>query len=672
MILLKILKCQFRFLNNARGTINNAWLFLLIAALAPSVHGNDSVESLRANYQKRKAGFIAGQLDQKFKVPKVEILHKPDFTASLDGNLERPSKAKGITFSRKFAQQTSSRALLLFAENRDLDKANELLQEVCDFYLTCDAEHVVAPDSFYWATESYLHLYHLFGSMGRLKPGAIEQGTEKVFHEMLWRFAENSEELLPMVLLELSYEHQGYWYKSSENHWFMEVVTLWAFCEILDEIPEYRNRQLPQGKTVSGMAAYLSDYLKVYIRGRASRGFLTEVAASGYNGRMLAMFSSIQDYARDPRLREMARDFQDLYWAFWAEEQIAGERGGGKVRERSWKGIKPSAASIAMKAWMYFGVGNPGTDGANPTLLNTVYNSYFPCDIVLRLLLERKTEAPYAIVQRRMGKNVDNPPDLGIKGNMKFYDTKGHLLRYSWCEKDFILGTIMRPPLDPEVFPIGSLQSWHHGLIIEGDGIVERVVPKVLLKDTFNEQYAVQSKGTLICRRLYHERNGKVPTGVFISTGLARQMQVVGNDALINNPKAYVAIRFVKGGFSDFDLSGIKEISKEGIFLKADEMYTPMIIEVVEPGMFANFNAFKNAVLSNNTKIINGRLDYTTIYGDTLTLFTEPDSVPLINGMAVNYHPEYVYKSPFIHSIHDSGIVYISVGDQSLKLDFNP
>lgn len=36
-------------------------------------------------------------------------------------------------------------------------------------------------------------------------------------------------------------------------------------------------------------------------------------------------------------------------------------------------------------------------------------------------------------------------------------------------QRDFILGTAMRPPLDMSAWPIGSTQSWHHGLIIEGD-----------------------------------------------------------------------------------------------------------------------------------------------------------------------------------------------------------
>lgn len=648
--------------------------FLTILAMTPTAayggedeRATQTASLMREQYEQRKERFIAQQLEVAFTVPEIDTLHKPNFKAPVNGTLERARASKGITFSRSFTRDTSARALLLLSEDRNTARANELFGEVCHFYLNCDVDHLVNRDSFYWATEAYLHLYHKFSSQGTRRPGALAPETERAFLAMIWRYVENSQ-LTPMELLELGKEHDGYWYDSSENHWCMEVVTLWSFCEILADVPEYAGRRLPEGKTPAEMADYLTDYLKIYIRGRAAKGFLTEIASGGYNSRMLAMFSSIQDYAKDQRLREMARDIQDLYWAFWAEEQIAGERGGGKVRQRSWKGLIPNKESVSLMAWMYFGAGNPGVD-APPMIINTIYSSYYPRDIVQRLVTKRKRHAPYAIVQRRVGKNMDNAPTTGTL--KKYYDTQGHVLRYSWCEESFILGTCMRPPLEMSAWPIGSTQSWHHGLIIEGDGLAERVVPKVLLQDTFNEQYAVQSKGTLICRRLPSERNGKAPMGIFISMGLVQYMQREGQDVFINSPKAHVAIRFVGGGHEEFDLSVIPEIHEHGIYLKNDDMYSPVILEVAAPDMFADFAAFKEAVLSQDAEVKKGRLEYATIYGDTLTMFTTPDNIPLINGEEIDYHPDIVYQSPFIRSQYGSGIIDITVGEEALTLDFN-
>ena len=248
---------------------------------------------------------------------------------------------------------------------------------------------------------------------------------------------------------------------------------------------------------------------------------------------------------------------------------------------------------------------------------------------------------------------------------MRYFDTEGSLLRYSWCKRDFILGTIMRPPLDASAWPLGSTQSWHRGLIVEGQEMAGPVVPKVLLQDTFNEQYSVQSKGTLVSRSLRSERNGKSPTGVFISSRLAELMRLEGKGVVIDGPQDHVGVRFVSAGYSEFDLSAIADLDKHSVFLKAHETYSPIVIEVALTGMYYDFAALKNAVLSNDAEVEDGRLGYATIYVETLTVSTEPDRIPLVNGKRIDYHPEAVDNSPFINSRHGSGIINITVGEQA-------
>lgn len=657
-----------------RATIFTILIIMVGVLTVPQIACGDNNEQLvqrtelmKDAYEKRRRDYLDKRLKTKFKVPDIDLLYRPDFKASVAGRLNRPKRTKGATFSREFARKTSARTLLLLSEDRDIDLANQLFREVCDFYLNCDVKHLVGKDSFYWASDIYLHIYHGFRAEGNVRPGSLYPATEQAFLAMLWRYVASSK-LTPIELLQLSKKHDGYWYDRSENHWCMEVVTMWGFCEILANHAEYKDRKLSSRMTPGEMADYLTDYLKTYIRGRASKGFFTEIASGGYNSRMLAMFSSIQDHARDNRLRQMARDIQDLYWAFWAEEQICGERGGGKVRQRSWGGIIPRKEMITTIAATYFGLDEKVRD--TPTaIISALYSSYYPSDIVLRLFLERKQAAPYAIAHRRVGKNVDNAPTK--EAQMKRYDTKGHVLKYSWCEADFILGTCMRPPLDEAAWPLGSTQSWHHGLLIKGENIAERVVPKVLLQDTFNEQYAVQSKGTLICRRLPSKRNGDAPMGVFISLGLTPCMRQEADIVFINSPKAHVAIRFVKGGFTEFDLSPIRAIREHGIYLRNNNMFSPIIIEVAATEEFADFTTFRAAIVSSDAKIADDRLEYKTIYGDTLTMFTEPNQTPLINGAAVEYHPDFVYQSPYINSKYNSGIIDITVGQESMQLDFN-
>jgi hypothetical protein len=66
------------------------------------------------------------------------------------------------------------------------------------------------------------------------------------------------------------------------------------------------------------------------------------------------------------------------------------------------------------------------------------------------------------------------------------------------------------------------------------------------------------------------------------------------------------------------------------------------------------------------------RVDYTSRFHQTsLTLFTDYEQPPLIDGVSVDYAPKQVYDSPFIQSEFVSGVVRIQKGNQSVVLDFN-
>jgi hypothetical protein len=64
-------------------------------------------------------------------------------------------------------------------------------------------------------------------------------------------------------------------------------------------------------------------------------------------------------------------------------------------------------------------------------------------------------------------------------------------------------------------------------------------------------------------------------------------------------------------------------------------------------------------------------VEYTTIYGDELTLDTDYKKTPTINGKPVNYAPEKVFESPFLNAVYNRGIVTISKGARKKVLDFN-
>ena len=82
------------------------------------------------------------------------------------------------------------------------------------------------------------------------------------------------------------------------------------------------------------------------------------------------------------------------------------------------------------------------------------------------------------------------------------------------------------------------------------------------------------------------------------------------------------------------------------------------------------FENFKAKVRACKPLFLGSVLEYTTIYGDKLTLETNYKRTPTINGEAVDYAPRRVFDSPFLSADYNGGIVRISKGSRSKVLDF--
>jgi hypothetical protein len=76
---------------------------------------------------------------------------------------------------------------------------------------------------------------------------------------------------------------------------------------------------------------HLNQYIKHWIVERAKKGLFVEMANEDYNVETLKGVYNCYDFG-DAAMQKLAGNLLDLYWATWAEEQIAGVRGGAKAR----------------------------------------------------------------------------------------------------------------------------------------------------------------------------------------------------------------------------------------------------------------------------------------------------------------------------------------------------
>lgn len=403
--------------------------------------------------------------------------------------------------------------------------------------------------------------------------------------------------------------------------------------------------------------------------------------SDGYNSTLIKGFYNFYDFG-DEDVKRAAGMILDLYFAYWAEEQIMGHMGGGRSRIKGNNAFTQSRKhGNAVLAWLYFAIGEqPVLNGHDVAALTSAYR---PPAVVADIARDTAGRGTYEIRQRvqGLGKQGHTFPHMDRPDQRpnQFRTDGGGILRYSYCTPTFILGTPMTEARPHNEWVMISSQARWQGVIFEGEGD-PRIVPiprPANNRVAFNQFWSVQSKGSLVTQKLKTNK-GAAEMMVWMSkNGLTRPVEENGI-VLVEAPGAYAAIRVGKGDFSlaDHDFEGTKETGAKfrtppGCVVTPADEYAPVILEVMDKSDVADFEEFKAKVQACKPRFDGPVLKYTTIYGDLLTLDTSYKETPTINGKPVDYAPKKVFDSPFLNADYNSGVVTISKGDRKLVLDFN-
>jgi len=560
--------------------------------------------------------------------------------------------------------------------NEMLDEANAALVENAQYYLK-NPLTIVDRDSFHWHAEIVLRLLEMYGPKGSVHAGLITKNTEAKVLEYMWIYTKKCS-----WLGKADYQKSGTWaVYSSENHHTMDFTCHWHFAKYAKDMPEYKDLKCDDGAPLSEHFTVWNDYIVEYCRERARRGLCVEMRSDGYNSTLIKGFYNFYDFG-DEKLKKAAGMFLDMYFAYWAEEQIMGHMGGGASRLKGNNAyIQSRKHGNAVLAWLYFAIGEqPELNGHD---VSALLSGYRPPAVVADIARDTEGRGNYEIRQRVQGlgyqghtfPHMDRPDQ---KPN-QFRTDGGGILRYSYCDPAFILGTPMCEARPMSDWVAISSQSRWQGAVFAGEGD-PRIVPVPRAADnnvSFNQFWSVQSKGCLITQKLKTSK-GASEMMVWISKkGLSKPVTEDGV-VFVEAPGAYAAVRVGQGGFTLTDqvFKGTKEegtsfSSPPANIVLLDNEYTPVILEVMAKSEVKNFDEFKSKVKSSKPKMEGTALKYKTIYGDELTLDTSYKKKPSINGKPVNYAPKKVFDSPFLNADYDSGVVTISKGDRKKVLDFN-
>ena len=630
---------------------------LCCLAAAASAFAAQSPEEVVAGFDERVDAMFRAESGQ----PLVREEKKPPLGPGR-GNYVRGYSYSMVAFA--------ARCLYL---NEMLDEANAALAENAQHYLD-HPDDINDRDSFHWHADAVMRLVEMYGSQGTRHPGRITKETEALVLKPIWEYTKRVS-----WLGKAEHETSQTWdIYLSENHHAMSFTVCWHFSKIAKDRPEYRDRKYDDGATAAEHYRAWNEYFVVYCLERARKSPCIEMMSDVYNATLIKGFYNFYDFG-DPQVRRSAGQLLDLYFAYWAQEQIDGVQGGGRSRIYFYKGLSQDRShGNAPLAWFYFGIGQPPVVHGHD--VNAALSDYRPPAVVADIALDVTGRGRYEVRQRPQGLGKQGRP---MKTAVTTVPTRmradgGGVLRYSYCDPAFIIGTPMtlaRPLGDWAA--ISSQNRWQ-GVIFAGEEEA-RIVPLVRPKDNrvaLNAQWSVQSKGSLITQKLKHHRGGAEMIVWMSRDGLSEPVEEDGI-IFVEAENAYAAIQVVQGGFQWREapftaMTGEKyeRSTPEGNTLILEEEYAPVILEVMAKSDVNSFDAFKAKVKACGIRMKGPVLEYRTIYGEELTFDTSASEVPTINGQPVNYAPKKVFESPFLNADWNSGIVTLTKGDRKKVLNF--
>lgn len=606
---------------------------------------------------------------------KVDALFRSESGAALKRAKKQPPLRRGSgNYTRAYSHSIVRFAARCFYLGEMLDEANAALVENARHYLDHPRD-IIDRDSFHWHADMVMRLIDMYGPDGSVHAGRLTAETEAVCLKPIWIYVEESAKHNKP-----DHETTKTWeFHSTENHHAMDFSVQWHFAKIAKDKPDYRKRTLHDGSSLEDHYRAWNDYIVVYCRERAKKGVCIEIMCPGYNSVWLKGFYNVRDFG-EPEVRRAAERLLDLYWAYWAQEQLHGVEGGGKTRIRGVKGFRNATHGIPALGWFYFGIGTQPK--ALSGEINALLSDYQPPALVAEIAHDARDNGPYEIRQRAQGLGEQGLGRAVMSEDMKqntFRTDGGGIIRYSYCDPAFTIGTLMTEARPLADWVHISAQSRWQGVVF-GDHPAARIVPVVRpagrARDVLNGHWSVQSKGSLITQKLKGHKAGGPMIVWMPRDGMPAPVRE-GEVVFVETEGAYAAIRVVGSEFtleekevSNGSIEGSRRVAPPGRVIQPEDDFAPVILEVLAKREVENFETFKTKVKANKPEMKGALLSYTTIYGDTLTFDTNQKKVPTINGTAVDYEPSKVLDSPFLDADYDTGVVTIRKGGRKKVLDF--
>jgi len=484
----------------------------------------------------------------------------------------------------------------------------------------------------------------------------------------------------------------------SENHEIMHYSNALLAAQALKDRPAYRDRKLPDGRTLAQHYTAWNAYYKNYCDERAKHGLLIEVFAQ-YGSYTMPEIINMCDLSEDPALRGKMKNLLHLIWADWAVGQINGVRGGGRTRLYQDDPKKPINLMWGKSdRWRQMGefflnggiwkggFPNHPISGCALVLATTTYR--LP-DLIMDIATDAKGRGEYVYIARRVAKQRNLPAKEVTVTYSPWYAFDGNdpgMLGYDYCTPDYVMGSLLIDPSLPlvdsisylkgkalqEGYPNLTSQNRYHSIVFASD-INARVVPQcegLNNGKTYGQQQAVQNKNVLLVQR--HAKANQTGDMRIIFGGKGMRERLLEHDGwmILKEGEAWFGVK----GFSQTKANESCGYNwDDEVHLRMKDGKAPVALVAGRSKEFADQDAFAAYLGTFVGTIEKDWFSLSSRKADTevLSLHLSSQALPKVGGKPINLSPKALFDSPFLKSEHGSGIVNIQKGIRKLTIDMS-
>lgn len=466
----------------------------------------------------------------------------------------------------------------------------------------------------------------------------------------------------------------------SGNHDMHSRMVLWGAAQILKDDPAYADMPFIGGQTAEQRYGVWTTNLLDYFQDRAGKGGTVEVDSTVYAATYHSPVFNIAEYAEDPRLKAIAREYLNLHMADLAQRTTEGISGGAKSRAGKNRVQTPNEHRSVQYLYLFaghpdegMGVGVvPGGAQLGRILGGATTTDYRLPQEIVDMVADEDSRGSFMYHTNRMGEGTRTSGALGLEyipaGN------QSNLLHSTRVTPDYTLGWFTTD--ENRGYMEISTQTQAFFAITDATRTSRLVMNLTGGKNT-NELQGVGDGDAMMFRRQINRNNGETPR-VYIADDFTYGLETDGWFFGTDNSGSYFAIKGVlpsDGSTVSHLILDVGDDGGPGKYLTYSNDDAVVVVQMGQASAYTDFAAFKADILDNPLTVSGGAVTYNPgPAGGELTMFNTR-ALPQVNGQAVDVTPAKVYDSPYLNA--DYGAKTVSFTDLNgqnhlLDFDYNP